>query len=70
MKINNALNQLKRIKNSRSPGIDGMIIEHLSRVFLGGDKDEKCKSETSKDCAECSSTHFSVVNPLWLHGER
>ena len=42
MKINNALNQLKRMKNSRSPGIDGMIIEHLSRVFLGGDKDEKC----------------------------
>ena len=30
-----ALSQLKRLKKSRSPGIDGFTIEHLTSLMLG-----------------------------------
>ena len=30
------LYQLRRIKKNRSPGVDGMSIEHLISIFLGG----------------------------------
>ena len=46
---NAVLQQLKRITRNRSPGIDGMTIEHLNSIFLGGNRDEACKKQVLKD---------------------
>ena len=32
---NDVLHQLKKMKKNRSPGLDGMTIEHLNSIFLG-----------------------------------
>ena len=43
------LKQLKRIKKSRSPGVDGFTIDHLSSLLLGGNSDNQLKDELLKE---------------------
>ena len=43
------LYQLRRIRKNRSPGVDGMSIEHLISIFLGGNRDEIFKREVLND---------------------
>ena len=40
-----ALKQIKRIKKSRAPGVDGFTIEHLSSLLLGGNRDNQLRDE-------------------------
>ena len=43
--VNDVLQQLKTSKKNRSPGVDGMTIEHLNSIFLGGNTDDAYKRE-------------------------
>ena len=43
------LQQLRRLKRNRSPGMDGMTVEHLNSIFLGGGRDEVGKKEVLKE---------------------
>ena len=52
------LYQLRRIKKNRSPGVDGMSIEHLNSIFLGGNRDEVFKREVLKDYVEFLNKWF------------
>ena len=52
LSVNDALHQLRSSKRSRSPGIDGMTIERLSSVFLGGNTDETYKRQLLSDYAQ------------------
>ena len=51
MTANDVLSQLRRLKKNRSPDVDGMTIEHLSSIFLGGNRDEVYKREVLNDYA-------------------
>ena len=55
---NVALQQLKRLKRSRSPGLDGMTIEHLNSIFLGGNRDDFCKKQVLKDYVDFLNRWF------------
>ena len=46
---NDVLYQLKKMKKSRSPGLDGVTIERLNSALLGGDRDDAYKRETLSD---------------------
>ena len=43
------LQQLRRLKRNRSPDVDGMTVEHLNSIFLGGGRDEVGKKEVLKE---------------------
>ena len=43
--VNDVLYQLRSSKKNRSPGVDGMTIEHLNSIFLGGNTDDAYKRE-------------------------
>ena len=47
--VKDVLYQLRSCKKNRSPGIDGVTVERLSSVFLGGSADEACKRESLND---------------------
>ena len=49
LSVNDVLHQLRSSKRSRSPSVDGVTIERLSSVFLGGNTDEAHKRQSLND---------------------
>ena len=45
------LYRLKKMKKSRSPGLDGVTVERLNSALLGGNRDDAYKRETLSDYA-------------------
>ena len=43
------LNQLKRLKKNRSPGVDGFTVEHLISIFLGGNRNVQLRDNLLQD---------------------